>query len=337
MKSLRRLGSATLLLLTAVVAHPQQAGKIDAQTDGFAGPVKSVSTSVARAGIDWHQPDGPTIYEPIFCHECEYDADGTRTKLGQTTNGQFNGEVFKLIRDSTGRVAEEFCYDAQTSEVEAHQLMGPFGFTEEDLYIGGKQSSREIRSYDEAGHLVESQAFDTKDELVHQIDDRFDRDGNRTEEKATVKDGKLEWLLTEDPRIDSTRFEHFNESGALALDWTTEGGKLISFWEAPDSPRQMGDGLSDWDGHGNATNFACKSSSQCDVSRIHYVYFDDKKRLYQSAEWRDSDGNLRYAAYYAYEFDSNDNWTRRTVSVVTPELTDRTLYETDTRTITYWP
>jgi len=53
-------------------------------------------------------------------------------------------------------------------------------------------------------------------------------------------------------------------------------------------------------------------------------------------EWRDDSGKLKYATWCEYEFDELHNWTKRTVWVLSPEIPERTLYETDTRIITYW-
>ena len=69
---------------------------------------------------------------------------------------------------------------------------------------------------------------------------------------------------------------------------------------------------------------------------MRYSYADSAKRYPASAEWRDSSGNLLYATYFDYEFDDRNNWTKRTIWVVSPEIPERSLYETDTRTIAYW-
>jgi len=60
------------------------------------------------------------------------------------------------------------------------------------------------------------------------------------------------------------------------------------------------------------------------------------KRNPTSAEWRDAEGRLLYAAYYEYELDAFQNWTHRKVSVWSSDNPERTPYEDDTRTITYW-
>ncbi len=69
---------------------------------------------------------------------------------------------------------------------------------------------------------------------------------------------------------------------------------------------------------------------------VHYEYLDGDKHTPRSAEWRDSEGNLKVAAYFNYEVDSFHNWTYRQVWVWDPDLSERTLSEIDFRAITYW-
>jgi hypothetical protein len=117
------------------------------------------------------------------------------------------------------------------------------------------------------------------------------------------------------------------------LTWTVTGEKLSSFWEPPDAPSQYGDGFSQDIGNDTFENLDCHGSGTCEVSRIHYVYLDQKQRNPQSVEWRDESGNLRYAAYY----ESYHNWTHRQIWVWSAALGERKLYETDVRSISYWP
>jgi hypothetical protein len=122
----------------------------------------------------------------------------------------------------------------------------------------------------------------------------------------------------------------------VSLSWSVIGGKLASFWEPPDSLSQFGDNFNEHPSSDTAENYACHHDGKCELSRIHYDYLDPNERNPVSAEWRDADGNLRYAAYYEYEIDIFRNWTYRQVWVWTPELIERKLLETDSRTITYW-
>jgi hypothetical protein len=69
---------------------------------------------------------------------------------------------------------------------------------------------------------------------------------------------------------------------------------------------------------------------------VHYEYADEAERDPKTAEWTDSKGAVVYAAYYEYMFDHHQNWIRRDIRIVSPDHPDPTLYETDSRTITYW-
>jgi hypothetical protein len=124
----------------------------------------------------------------------------------------------------------------------------------------------------------------------------------------------------------------------VKLTWTVVAGRLASFWEAldSDSPSWFGDNFTKTEDNGDAENYACHNDGRCEVSRIHYEYLDREKRNPLSAEWRDSEGSLCFAVYYDYEIDSFRNWTHRRVWVLSPDLGERTLYETDARKISYW-
>ena len=113
------------------------------------------------------------------------------------------------------------------------------------------------------------------------------------------------------------------------------GGKLASFWKISDS-QQFGDGFVETGENGDQENYACHKDGTCEISRVHYEYLNADKRNPVSAEWRDSERNLMFGAYCDYEVDSYGNWTRRTVSVWSPALNGRKMYETDVREIKYW-
>ena len=111
-------------------------------------------------------------------------------------------------------------------------------------------------------------------------------------------------------------------------------GKLGSFWEQTPDP-QFGDNFTRWWPDGELDNYVCHKDG-CEISYLHFDYLDAEKRNPTSAEWRDSEGNLKLAAYYDYQIDAYGNWTRRAVSVWSPSLGERKLYETDSREIEYW-
>ena len=215
--------------------------------------------------------------------------------------------------------------------------MGPFGMTEQKVYIEGKLRFRSSFSYDQYGHQSEWLSFDAKGKSEGRTSTATDKEGIVTRRSDYGKNGELSDEQTFDPETQVDHFTTFDEFGKVKLTWTISHGKLISFWEAPDSPSQYGEGFTISEGDTSFENYSCHADLSCDVSRIHYEYLDGNKHTPRSAEWRDSEGNLKLAAYFDYEVDSFRNWTYRQVWVWDPSLGERSLYETDFRVITYWP
>ncbi|HUD12361.1 MAG TPA: hypothetical protein VMQ56_01785 [Terracidiphilus sp.] len=330
------------LFLIASLAPAQQEGKTDAQSDDLLGPVKTVSTVVSMSQVKWQQPSGPSLVLPVECRDCAYDPDGTKTVSGQIVNGNFIGELIDIRRDGEGHVTERTFTSSSTGQVYCRQVIGPYGKTAETDYDSttGKLQAQQTFAYDQYGNMHDWLTLDGNGKQAgHEVINRL-KDGTLTEESAWGKNGELSWQQTYDPETDVGHFTTFDESGAMKLTWTFAHGKVISFWEQPGLSRdgpQFGESFSDFGDRVNVDNFSCHENGQCDHYRIHYEYLDPaKKRNPTIAEWRDAEGNLLYAAYCHYDLDPAGNWTHRKISVYSPELGDRTPYEQDSRTITYW-
>jgi hypothetical protein len=335
MRSLRR--SIILpAVVGAFVALVQAESKTDAQLDGLAGPVKSVSSGITSSGVRWEQPGGPGLVAPIWCRDCEYDPDGTKTKSGQMAEGKFFGEFVRLVRDADGHVTDRYSYSSFTGELQRHDVMGPFGKTEQKVYIGGKLRYRSTFSYDQYGHISDWLSFDGAGNSEGDVLFVTDKDGTILRRSVYGKNGELSYEQTFDPETTVEHFTTFDELGKMKLTWTVIHGKLSAFWESRDSPSQFGDEFTEPEGEGNVDKYSCHRDLSCDVSHVHYEYLDGDKHMPLSAEWRDSEGNLKLAAYFEYEVDSLRNWTCRRTWVWSPDLGERTLYETDFRAITYW-
>jgi hypothetical protein len=115
--AMRFLGlSLNLSLLVAgfsLCALAQVQNLTDAQRVDLAGPVKSVFMEATTATAVWSQPSGPTLVLPIWCHECEFDPNGNRTKFGQIIDGRFQGETVHLFFAGQGNVTERVAADAE--------------------------------------------------------------------------------------------------------------------------------------------------------------------------------------------------------------------------------
>jgi len=324
------------LLVMASIGSAQQPPSTDAEKDGFAGPVKSVSTIATHPGVKWQQPEGPILAMPIWCWNCEYDSDGTKIKSGQVINGDFLGEITLLERDANGHVTERSVFSASTGEISRHEIMGPFGKTSETDYINGKVTAHQFIDYDQYGHISEWLSVDSTGKQASRNRTTTTKDGIATERSGWGKDDQLEWRQTYDPKTEEEHFTSYDDSGSVKLTWTRMKGQMVSFWTQSDASPQYGDSFTDDQDNGTRESYHCSKNRPCERSSIHYEYQSPKKRNPTSAEWRDSDSHLLYAAYYEYELDSFQNWTHRRVSVWSSDHPERTPYEDDSRTITYW-
>ncbi len=324
------------VVLVAFISSVQGQSKTDAQMDGLAGPVRSVSCAITTSGVKWQQPAGPTLVAPIWCKDCEYDPDGTKTKSGQLVEGNFFGEVIRLVRDASGHVTDRFSYSASTGDLQRHEVMGPFGHTEQTIYIGGKIYWRQTFSYDRYGRLMDWRTVDAAGKSEGRTLTVTDKEGTVTRESVYGKNGELSYEQTLDPETHTERFSTFDEFGKVKVTWTVVRGELISFWEPHDAASQFGDNFTEPKGDGNVDNYSCHSDLTCEVSHVHYEYLDGDKHTPRSAEWWDSVGNLKLAAYFDYEVDLFHNWTYRRVWLWNPDLGERILSETDFRAIKYW-
>jgi len=330
-------GVFLLFPILAAFAQAQEQPKTEASIDGFLGPVRSVSSHVEMSGAKWEQPGGPALMLPILCRDCSYDPDGTRTRSGQFTgDGKFIGEDIVLLRDYDGKVIERTFTEAITGETSRQEWLGPFGPTSAILYQDGKLFWTQKFTYDPFGHLTEWLTYNADGSEKERVEKRYAEDGTLTDQAVWASGGQLTWHQTYDPRTDFGRFETFDATGAVKLASTIVQGKVGSFWAESDQPNQFGSSFSTNKGNGDFDRYSCRADGSCEIAHVHYDYLDRAKQRPRSVEWRDSDGKLLYAAYYEYELDSQQNWVKRTIWVRTPEAPERTLYETDTRTIAYW-
>ena len=340
MQPLRRSLSLPFLIGgLSLSALAQQHHLTDAERVDLAGPVKSVSTETTRTDVVWSQPGGPTLAIPIWCQECEFDANGNRTRFGQRVDGRFQGEVVRLLFDGQGHVTERVAEDASTGATIRREVVGPFGNMEEFHYNGGKLQSHVVFAYDEYGHRIDWLTLDGPGNQKARTVVNTDKEGNYTEQWDRGKEGEFGLYVrqTVDPRTHIEQFTSFDASGAVALTWTFKDRKLSYYWQLPGSRSQFGDGFSEDIGDDTFATYQCHSDGSCDRARVHYVYFDAKRRNPQSVEWRDESGQLLYGAYYDYEIDACRNWTHRVIRVWSQSLAERKLYEADSRTISYWP
>src|SRR5215469_3862085 len=159
MHALKWIPAAASLLLIGS-SSGQDIARTDARSDGFNGPVKSVISTTFLHGIPWRQPAGVALIWPISCQECYYDPDGARVRSGQRHADGFQGNNILLSRDAQGHVSDRRMLDASTGDLKIHEVLGPFGLTEQTYYEKGKVSSSRTIHYDRSGHVSETSSFE---------------------------------------------------------------------------------------------------------------------------------------------------------------------------------
>ena len=76
----------------------------EAESMGFAGPIKAVSTTYQTFMQQPAQPDGPAIIYQLSCGECEFDREGNQVRSGWMDNGRFTGNVRREVWDGLAMV-----------------------------------------------------------------------------------------------------------------------------------------------------------------------------------------------------------------------------------------
>ena len=323
------------MLLTICVARVEAQQKTDSELDGLDGAVKSAATTVTRSPVKWTDPNGIALIVPIRCLDCADDPDGTKTLSGQSVDGAFAGQVIMVSRDGNGHVTGKVISDSTTEQPVEQDVMGPFGKTEVTFYQNGKPCGQQKISYDQNGHQSEFLSLDCEGKQQGMQETRSNKDGQWTQRTYWGKEDEMIALETYDPETDQQHFTSFDRAGAVKLTWIYRHGEVISFWEVPESKGHFGDFFFSKKDNGDRDSYQCQTD-HCDRSRVHVEYLDTAKRYEKSAERRDVEEHTMFGAYYEYELDSAGNWTARRVWVTSSEIGERTLYETDARTIEYW-
>lgn len=354
MRLLRLLVLLFLVPLLNAQNTNRTAAKTEAEQDGFSGPVRSVrmlSDSnpapwvVSRNGARRFALPSPYVFmlvASITCRVCDYDEEGHRTRSGQfitTSNDEklFVGSEIAIVRDPARRMVERTVTDASTGKLITHDWFGPFGITKSLLYRDGKPSGSKSFTYDSAGHMTELVGRDADGNVADRMTTTFNQQGQWIYRGDFGSQGELRWSEAYDRLTDTQHHQHFDDSGNLTSDWIVTDNQIVFYWSATDVPGRN-DGLStEYFPGQDVYQFRCQNNGDCETFRIHYEYLNDDYNLPAKIERHDASGAVIDAVYIAYSVDEHRNWTTRKVWIVSADIPQRTLYETDARSITYWP
>jgi hypothetical protein len=335
MRTLRFVLSLVLASAAAIV-WAQDVRKSEAQQDGLSGSVRSVSMHAEQSQL---KLDGMEIWavQNVSSGETEYDRDGNRTKVGQSSgpNGEFQGQTMQFVRDGNGRVIERTISMVPPDEVIEHDVYGPFGLVQSTNFSNGKTTFLNTVSYDARGNVLENESLEGDGKPSSRTLYRRRPDGQWTE-RTMWTGGALRSHESYDPDSDFQRYEEYDKSGAVAVTFTHRHDRIESYWSAREGPNAGTSVVSNLD-NGDVRISRCQRGGTCDADTHHAVYLDKARHNPVMTEIRSDDGKVLCRAYYEYEMDDHENWTRRKVSLQRGAQGERTLYETDSRAITYWP
>jgi hypothetical protein len=327
----------SLVVVATAAAVAENKAQTEAQRDGLNGPVHSVSL-IDRKILFNLDPAEAWIIQNVVSEDVEYDSQGYWTKMGRldASNGEFLGQMSEFVRDANGRVLERMTRQLPSMELLEQDAYGPFGLQESTSFSSSKPSAVHKISYDQYGNVREDIRIDGDLKPIFRTLYKRNPDGNWTERTTWLK-GRLHSHETYDPDSDFQRYEEYGESGNVTTSFTHSHGRVESYWSASNDANgglTMVDNLN----NGDIKLWRCHDQERtCDGSTRHAIYLDAERHNPSIAEVSSDDGRLRVRAYYEYEMDGHGNWTRRKVWVQSGEQGNRTLYETDSRTITYWP
>jgi hypothetical protein len=333
MDILLRCGLVVMFVATAGWTSDEK--KTDAQNDGLAGPVRTVSTQEEEAQFALDQTDWPVLLGNANCKECEYDRQGTLIRYGQMAEGQFRGERYQVARDERGHIVEQVKFGAD-GEIVERTVYGPYGVTERSQYVGGVRGFHSEWGYDSNGHLRELLEYDGDDKIYTRTLWQTDVSGNIKEywcygSKDELSDHILE---TYDPKSDVWTWTNYGEDGSVRLAVETQNGKVNYYRQSVNDPNLWGH-IFLLDRIGN-TQHSFRGRADGTYDNVTTTFSDEKSHSPERLEWRDGTETLRLRVEYEYEFDGHRNWTTRRMWVWTPDLEEKKLYKVDRRRLTYW-
>jgi len=250
-------------------------------------------------------------------------------------DGEFRGEVVRLLRDSTGKVIEKIAENYK-GDTNRREVFGTYGITEQDEFENGKQISQSFWFYDGNGHLTGFRRYDKDGIISSSSSSMIDASGNFKEQWDFGPNDSfsLHFVETNDPKTDTFTFTNFNENGSIKVAFTTVGTKVVSYRQEPSEQQVFGSNFFMDPVGKTQESYSCHSDGCCD--HIISYFLDEARHHVSRIEWHDPAGVLKLSSDYEYELDQFGNWTKRTVWVWSPELGERKLYETDYRTLKYW-
>jgi hypothetical protein len=324
------------MIIGTTTAVAENKAQTEAQKDGLNGSVHSVSI-INQEILFKLDPAGAWVIQYAPSENVEYDSRGYRTKVGKpdVTSGEFRGQVIQLVPDANGLVIERTVTQLPSQDVIEHDVYSPFGLVEATNFSSGKPTFLHAISYDQQGNVLEDGTMEGDQKPIFHTLYRRNPDGAWTERTTWLR-GLLHSHETYDPETDFQRYEEYDESGDVTATFTYRHDRIESYWSRLNDAKG-GISLVEKLDNGDTVTWGCHNEERtCDGHTRHGVYLDAARHNPIMTEILSDNGKLVVCAYYEYQMDEHQNWISRKIWVQQGEQGERTLYETDSRTITYW-
>ena len=325
-----------LMMTTAGTAAAAKAPQTEAEQDGLNGPVHSVVMTNQKVQFNL-EPATAWALQYIQSGIVEYDITGRRTKIGSfDQRGVFSGQKYQYRYDGNGHVLGGTMKQLPSREVLDQNTYGPFGLVECRTFSSGKLQTVHTIRYDRQGKVLEDLIVSGDGKPIQRIAYRRNSKGDWVVRTMWVE-GFIHSYETYDPDTDFQRYEQYDKSGGLIRTFTFSHDRVETYWSASTDPKG-GTPLVDKLSNGDTESWMCHDGDRTCVGHVrHAVYLEAARHNPVMTEILSDSGEPLVRTFYEYQMDGHDNWTGRTVWVQLGEQGERRLYETDSRTITYWP
>ncbi len=297
---------AGLMIGLALACSSQAQTKIDGTAETFSGSVKSVRMESAE--VDYRA-----------------NKEGKRRKASNLSFNEFGQETEEITYTTQGGLqsTKETIYDPQGKTIQIVSYNAKRSPTSKTIYYFENGRKSKMEKYNEKNVLTEKTdyVYDSENRLIEEVT----YEDNSLHDKSTYKydsAGKLVEIQTTD-----------TDGGVGKTVYSADGKrKQRSYFKAKDSPDNRLIVRVEKDKQTDLTYYRADGAI---VGRWMYNY-DDKGNVI--AEEFGTTAVLRKWVY-AYEYDQQGNWTKRTASqlfLVSGKLTPF-LQEASYRTFTYYP
>jgi hypothetical protein len=325
-----------LIIVGTTAAMAEKRPQTEAERDGLIGSVHSV-VMTDQTILFKLDPADTWVVQGILSGSEEYDRNGYQTKIGNDqANGEFLGEINQFVRDANGRVIERTIRTLPAHDLIEHDVYGPFGLVESTFFSSGEPTLVHTVHYDQLGNVLDESTIDGNGKPMGRTVYRRDSKGAWTERTMWIQ-GVLHSFETYNPESDFQRYEQYDKSGNVITTFTHSKSRVQTYWSASTDPDGGTTVVDDLDNGDTRTTFCHNQGRTCDGRTRHAVYMDLAKHNPIMTEIFSDGGTPLVRAFYEYQIDEHENWTTRKVWVQPRQQGERTLYETDSRTITYWP